>query len=84
MFFILSRLETFSSNTSRVARAIAAAYSDSRFPPVNSSEISQLDIHISILGTPEEITFDSENDLLNRLYIERKTGERRQPSLPDC
>jgi hypothetical protein len=47
--------------------AFAAAFSDSRFPPVSSDELSQLKIHISILGTPEEILFDSENDLLLQL-----------------
>lgn len=47
--------------------AFAAAFSDSRFPPVSSNELSQLNIHISILGTPEEILFDSENDLVSKL-----------------
>jgi hypothetical protein len=47
--------------------AFAAAFSDSRFPPVSPDELSQLKIHISILGTPEEILFDSENDLLSQL-----------------
>lgn len=47
--------------------AFAAAFRDSRFSPVSSNEVSQLEIHISILGTPEEIFFDSENDLLSQL-----------------
>ena len=47
--------------------AFAAAFSDNRFPPVNSGELSQLDIHISILGTPEEIIFDSEDELISQL-----------------
>lgn len=47
--------------------AFAAAFSDNRFPPVKSDELMQLDIHISILGTPEELVFDSENDLLSQL-----------------
>ena len=47
--------------------AFAAAFSDTRFPPLRAQELDQLDIHISILGTPEEIFFDSENDLLKQI-----------------
>lgn len=47
--------------------AFAAAFSDSRFPPVTADEIDQLDIHISILATPQEIVFSSEADLVAQL-----------------
>lgn len=44
--------------------AWAAAFSDSRFMPLRPDELDGLDIHISILGTPEEMDFRSEDDLL--------------------
>ena len=47
--------------------AFAAAFSDHRFPPVSADEIDHLDIHISILATPEEISFSSEDDLVSQL-----------------
>lgn len=43
--------------------AWAAAFSDSRFIPLSADELDDLDIHISILGTPEEMDFTSEADL---------------------
>ncbi len=47
--------------------AWAAAFSDHRFQPLNAGELDDLDIHISILGTPEEMTFTSEGDLVAQL-----------------
>ena len=47
--------------------AFAAAFSDHRFPPVSADEIDHLDIHISILATPEEMSFTSEDDLVSQL-----------------
>jgi len=47
--------------------AFAAAFQDTRFTPVVSSEIPQLDIHISILTPPTPIQFASEDDLLRQL-----------------
>lgn len=47
--------------------AFAAAFSDRRFPPVTADEIDHLNIHISILATPEEISFTSEDDLVSQL-----------------
>lgn len=47
--------------------AHAAAFSDPRFPPLRPDELAQLEIHISILGLPEPIEFDSETDLLRQL-----------------
>ena len=47
--------------------AFAAAFSDNRFSPVSADEIDHLDIHISILATPEEMTFTSEEDLVSQL-----------------
>lgn len=47
--------------------AWAAAFSDSRFMPLNADELDDLDIHISILGTPEEMDFTSEDDLVKQI-----------------
>ena len=47
--------------------AWAAAFSDSRFPPLSADELDDLDVHISILGTPEAIDFDSEDELIQQI-----------------
>lgn len=47
--------------------AYAAAFSDPRFSPLQSSELSLLDIHISILSPLEPISFKSEEDLIQQL-----------------
>jgi len=47
--------------------AYAAAFKDRRFNPVTRNEINQLDVHISILGTPQIIEFSSEKDLVSQL-----------------
>jgi uncharacterized protein len=50
-----------------VHNAWAAAFSDSRFMPLTKNEFENLVIHISILGTPETINFDSELNLIEQL-----------------
>lgn len=67
--------------------AFAAAFSDHRFSPVQQQELEQLDIHISILGTPEEILFESEEDLVAQLRPEidgliMEAGRHRGTFLP--
>ena len=47
--------------------AWAAAFTDNRFPPLSPDELDDLDIHISILGTPEAIDFVSEDDLVQQI-----------------
>jgi AmmeMemoRadiSam system protein A len=47
--------------------AYAAAFSDPRFPSLEESEFDQLDIEISVLSSPEEVTFTDEADLLNKI-----------------
>jgi AmmeMemoRadiSam system protein A len=47
--------------------AWAAAFTDNRFPPLSADELDDLDIHISILGTPEDIDFVSEDDLVKQI-----------------
>lgn len=47
--------------------AFSAAFRDPRFNPLSRSEYLQLDIHISVLSTPEPIEFKDEEDLLGRI-----------------
>ncbi len=47
--------------------AHAAAFSDPRFPALRREELANLDIHISILGKPEPMSFSSEEDLIQQL-----------------
>jgi len=49
--------------------AWAAAFSDNRFAPLQQEEFDDLEIHISILGSPEQINFDSEEDLLSKIHV---------------
>ena len=67
--------------------AFAAAFSDPRFSPLTEHELDQLDIHISILGTPEAMVFDSEQDLIAQLRpgvdgLIMTEGHRRGTFLP--
>jgi AmmeMemoRadiSam system protein A len=47
--------------------AFAAAFRDPRFPPVQSEEVEELEIHLSLLTMPIAMTFSSEIDLLAQL-----------------
>jgi len=50
-----------------VFNSYAAAFSDSRFPPVEYHELANLSIHISILTPAEQIKIQSELDLIKQL-----------------
>ena len=47
--------------------AYAAGFLDPRFGPLEADELDGLDIHISVLSDVEEMSFDSEQDLLSQL-----------------
>lgn len=47
--------------------AWAAAFRDPRFPALRTDEFDELDVQISILGTPEPMAFTSEEDLIAQL-----------------
>jgi AmmeMemoRadiSam system protein A len=47
--------------------AFSAAFRDPRFLPLSQAEFDALEISISILSPPEEITFSDEEDLLNQI-----------------
>jgi len=69
------------------ANAYSAAFRDPRFPPLAGSELAGLDIHISVLGTPEPMNFRSEHDLLRQLRpgedgLIVEEGSRRGTFLP--
>lgn len=50
-----------------IENAHSAAFSDTRFAPLNRQEFENLTISVSILSKPERIIFDTEEDLLNKL-----------------
>ncbi|GMQ91637.1 MAG: hypothetical protein BMS9Abin11_0946 [Gammaproteobacteria bacterium] len=61
-------LEPYRSLVEDVARnAEAAAFEDSRFPPLTLAEWGDLQIGISILSPPEPMSFQSEEDLIRQL-----------------
>ena len=69
------------------ANAYAAAFRDSRFAPVSADEFAALEIKISILSEPDELTFVSEADLLSQIKAGRdglilQDGTRRGTFLP--
>jgi AmmeMemoRadiSam system protein A len=50
-----------------VVNAFSAAFRDRRFQPVSEDEVTGLEIHISVLTSPEPMCFSSENELLRQL-----------------
>jgi len=49
------------------ANSYAAAFSDPRFPSLDSSELDEVDIHLSILSPAEIMTVKSEAELIQQL-----------------
>ncbi len=47
--------------------AYAAGFLDPRFGPLEADELDGLDIHISVLSDVEEMSFESEQDLLSQV-----------------
>jgi len=67
--------------------AFGSAFRDSRFAPVGSEELRDLDLHISILDAPERLSVVSEEELLRVLRPRRdglilEEGVRRATFLP--
>ena len=50
-----------------IDRAIAAATQDPRFPPVRYDELKDIKLEISVLTAPQDLPFDSPEDLLAKL-----------------
>ena len=53
--------------------AYAAGFLDPRFGPLEADELDGLDIHISVLSDVEEMSFESEQDLLSQEADHRST-----------
>ncbi|HKU70331.1 MAG TPA: AmmeMemoRadiSam system protein A [Burkholderiales bacterium] len=49
------------------ANAVAAAFRDPRFAPLNADELSSISLEISLLSALEEMTFSGESDALAQL-----------------
>jgi AmmeMemoRadiSam system protein A len=47
--------------------AINAAFQDPRFPPLDSEELDQIAIEVSVLSPPAAVAYDDADDLLSRL-----------------
>ena len=47
--------------------SINAAFRDPRFPPLSREEFDKIEIEISILTAPEELSYTDADDLLNKL-----------------
>nr|WP_150051920.1 AmmeMemoRadiSam system protein A [Methylomonas rhizoryzae] len=67
--------------------AFAAAFLDSRFPPITPTEMQNVDLHISVLSAAVPIAAESENALLQQLRpgedgVILTEGRRRATYLP--
>ena len=49
------------------SNALTAALRDPRFPPLTAAELPDVDIEVSVLGTPQALVFSSEAEALSRL-----------------
>lgn len=67
--------------------AVAAAFSDPRFPPLSREEFAEVIIEVSLLTPPEPIRFSSESEALDQLHPGRdgvilEYGRSRATYLP--
>ncbi len=77
--------QTLAQNVSR--NAFNAAFQDARFQPLTEDEFTQTDIEISILTTPQEVSYASEEDLFRKLApqvdgVIYEDGDNRSTFLP--
>ncbi len=47
--------------------AVAAAFNDPRFPPVERKELEDLHVEVSVLSQPQPLVYDGPEDLISRL-----------------
>ncbi len=69
------------------ANALAAAFRDPRFDPLEQTDFARTRIHLSVLDEPEPVAFRDEEELLGKLRPLRDglvltAGERRATFLP--
>ena len=50
-----------------IENALAAAFEDTRFSPLEKEEMGDIEIEISVLTKPEPLVYSSPDDLLNKL-----------------
>ncbi len=67
--------------------AVAAALEDPRFPPVSAEEVDSIEIEVSRLTFPKDLTYTDAEDLLGRLHphtdgVILRDGFRRATFLP--
>ena len=67
--------------------AIAAAFQDYRFPPLQKNELDKTEIEISYLTLPERLRYDDPGDLIDKLRpnidgVILRDGSRRATFLP--
>jgi MEMO1 family protein len=67
--------------------AINAAFSDPRFPPVSPAELSELHLEVSVLSSPQLLTYNGSDDLIKKLRpgidgVIIKRGYRQATFLP--
>lgn len=65
-----------------IQEAVAAATTDPRFLPVQANEVPELEIHVDVLSTPEQITSVEDLDP-SRYGVIVEADERRGLLLPD-
>ena len=81
-------LEATQSLVADVARsAHQAAFADPRFPPLAASELTGIEIHVSVLGPLEPLSVGSEDELLQALRpgedgLVLREGKRQATFLP--
>ena len=69
------------------ANAVAAAFSDPRFPPLKADELPRTRVEVSLLTAPQTMSFSSEADALRQLRpnvdgVIFIAGQRRSTFLP--
>lgn len=67
--------------------AVAAAFQDYRFPPLQANELEHIKIEISYLTRPQSLSYEDSNELLTKLRpnvdgVILKDGMRRATFLP--
>ena len=65
-----------------IRNAISASTRDPRFPPIQPEELDLLEIHVDVLGKPEDIDSEAELDV-KRYGVIVSCGSRRGLLLPD-
>ena len=65
-----------------IRNAISASTRDPRFPPIRPEELPLLEIHVDVLGAPEDIASETELDV-KRYGVIVTRGQRRGLLLPD-